>query len=175
MKRTRSIPLIVVCLLAFVLLTVCACTYQGDEFTFSAMLDFKTKQFDPPESNLKNEPELLLVSQNGYLYFAISRQNIPQDGNLESVFNAHKTQSSEISSHYQFISQSTTEINDRPAIEYIYREFSGEPYWQRREIWMENNGWAYKLVCSEPADSTPGLDIPISERCIYLIEGFQFK
>jgi len=175
MKRTGSPPLIFVYLLALVLLPVSACTYEGDEFTFSAPLNFKTKQFDPPESNPNNDPELLLVSQNGHLYFELSRQNIPKEGDLESVFNAHKTQTSEISSHYQFISHSLIEINDRTAIEYIYREFSGEPYWQRREIWMENNGWAYALVCSEPADSTPGLVIPVSELCIRLIEGFQFK
>jgi hypothetical protein len=66
-------------------------------------------------------------------------------------------------------------MNDRTAIEYVYREFHGEPYVQRREIWMEYNGWAYSLVCTHPADSTPGMIIPISVLCIRLVEGFQFK
>jgi hypothetical protein len=175
MNKNGSIPINTFCLLVILLFLACACTYQGDEYTFSAPLDLKTKQFDPPESNLNHDPELLLVSKDGHMYFELSRQYIPQEADLESVFNAHKTQTSEISSHYQFISQSTIQINDRSAIEYIYREFSGEPYWQRREIWLENNDWAYVLSCSEPVDSTPGLDIPVSEQCIHLVEDFRFK
>jgi hypothetical protein len=162
-------------LLPFILFFACACTYQGDEFTFSAPIGFRTKQYEIPEVNPNNDPEPLIYSQDGRLMFQVSRQNIPKGSDLESVFNAYKAQSSGISYNYQFISQSVIEINDRTATEYIYREFSGEPYWQRREVWMENNGWAYAMVCSEPADSTPGLIIPISELCIDLVEGFQFK
>jgi hypothetical protein len=67
------------------------------------------------------------------------------------------------------------EIGDRPAIEYVYREFRGEPYEQIREIWMENNGWAYALVCTNPAGATPGMVIPVAETCFRLVEGFQFR
>jgi hypothetical protein len=40
---------------------------------------------------------------------------------------------------------------------------------------MEKSGWAYSLVCTDPADATTGLIIPVSELCIRLVEGFQFK
>jgi hypothetical protein len=169
-------PRLNILLIPFILFFACACIYQGDEFTFSAPFGFKTKLYEISEEVVpNNDPELLIHSSFGSLYFQVFRQNIPTESDLESVFNAHKTQSSGISSNYQFISQSMIEINDRTAIEYIYREFSGEPYWQRREVWMENNGRAYSLVCSDPADSTPGLTIPVSDLCLSLVEGFQFK
>jgi hypothetical protein len=168
-------PRFIIILIPLILFFACACTYQGDEFTFSAPFGFKTKQFVTPEEvNPNNDPESLIYSNNGHLSFWVTRQNIPKENDLESVFNAYKATTID-SFHYQFISQSIIEINDRTAIEYIYRLFSGEPYWQRREVWMENNGWAYSLVCSDPADSTPGLIIPISDLCIRLVEGFKFK
>jgi hypothetical protein len=162
-------------LIPFIIFSACACTYQGDEFTFSAPFGFKTKQYEIPQINPNNDPESLIFSKNGDLSFWVSRQNIPEESDIDAVFIAYKALSIEMSSHYQFISQNSIEINDRTAIEYIYRTFSGEGYWQRREVWMENNGWAYALVCSDPADSTPGMNIPVSEMCIRLVEGFQFK
>jgi len=164
-------------LLVFLLLTTaCGQTFQGDEFIFSAPFGFKTKQYEiPDEVDADNSSIALLFSQNGSVYLQVFRRQIPAGGDLETVFNNFKTQSIERSSHYQFISLEKIEIFDRPGIEYIYREFSGEPYWQRREIWVENNGQAYALVCSHPADATPGLVIPVTERCISIIEGFQFE
>jgi len=117
----------------------------------------------------------LLFSQKGHLYFVVSRQKIPPERNLNSVFAEYVTRTKGISTHYQFISQDTIELKDQTAIEYLYREFRGEPYVQRWEIWMEKSGWAYSLVCSEPVDATTGLVIPVSELCIRLVEGFQFK
>jgi hypothetical protein len=162
-------------LIAFLLFSACACTYQGDEFTFSAPIGFETTLHEPPQGNPIDDSEQVLFSKNGRLVFWVFRQNIPQASDLETVFNEYKAQPGGISDHYQFISQSVIQIQDRTAIEYIYREFSGEPYWQRREVWMENNGRAYALVCSEPADATPGLSIPVSEQCITLVDGFRFK
>ncbi len=99
----------------------------------------------------------MIYSQKGTLYFQIFRQRIPTQSDLDTIINTHKAQSSEISSHYQFISQNKIEMDGRPAVEYVYREFRGEPYEQIREIWMEHNGWAYTLACTNPADSTPGV------------------
>lgn len=84
-------------------------------------------------------------------------------------------QTSERYTRYQFISENTIEIYDQTAMEYVYRKFHGEPYVQTREIWLEKNGWIYSLACTEPVDSTPGIIIPISDLCIRLSEGFQFK
>lgn len=162
-------------LMPLILLSASACTYQGDEFSFSAPIGFKTKQYEIPETNPDNKPESLIFSKNGHVSFWITRQTIPVGSDLAAVFNAFKARSIEVSTHYQFISQGTVEINDRTAIEYVYRTFSGEGYWQRRDVWMENNGRAYALTCSDPADATPGLVIPVSEECIRLVEGFQFK
>ena len=162
-------------LIPLILFSASACTYQGDEFSFSAPIGFKTVQYEIPKIDANNEPESLIFSKNGQLSFWISRQNIPAESDLDTVFNAFKTRSIEKSSHYQFISQNMIEINERTAIEYVYRTFSGEGYWQRRDVWMENNGRAYALTCSAPADSTPGLIIPVSDECIQLVEGFQFK
>ena len=168
-------PCLILLLTVSILFSASACTYQGDEFTFSAPSGFKTNLYETPQVDLNNDSESLLFSENGHLSFWVSRQNIPEESNLDTSFNVYKTQSIAMSTNYQFISQNTIQIKDRTAIEYVYRTFSGEGYWQRRVIWMENNGWAYSLVCSDPVDTTPGMVIPVSDLCIRLVEGFQFK
>ncbi len=168
-------PSLIILLTVSILFSASACTYQGDEFTFSAPFGFKTKLYEISQVNPGKDSERLLSTNNGHLSFWVSRHNIPEESDLEKVFSAYTTPPSEISLHYQFISQNEIEINGRTAIEYVYRQFSGEGHWQYSEVWMENNGWAYVLVCFDPADSTPGLIIPVSDLCIRLVEGFQFK
>jgi len=109
------------------------------------------------------------------LYFQVFRQKIPLQSDLDMVLEEYVERTSGLSSHYQFISRNDIEINNQTAIEYLYREFRGEPYVQRWEVWMEKSGWAYSLVCTDPADSTTGMVIPVSELCIQLVEGFEFK
>ncbi|NPV78346.1 MAG: hypothetical protein HPY59_18475 [Anaerolineae bacterium] len=163
---------LLILLLAF---SGCSKTFQGDEYSFLAPSGFKTKQFEEVEANPNNEPALLIFSQKGRLYFQVFRQKIPPEGDLKLVFAEHRAQTSGKTTNYQFISQNTIEMYDQPAIEYVYREFHGEPYVQKREIWLEKSGWAYSLVCTNPADSTPGIEIPIPDLCIRLAEGFRFK
>lgn len=153
----------------------CSNTYQGDEFSFSAPAGYKTKQYEVSEDKPNNDRKLLIFSQKGHLYFQIFRQEIPAGSDLEQVLAEYVAKTSGTSSHYQFISQSTIELDDQTAIEYLYREFLGEPYVQRWELWMEKSGWVYSLVCTDPADSTTGMVIPVSEECRHLVEGFQFK
>jgi hypothetical protein len=162
-------------LIPIFLFSACSSTYEGDEFKYTAPAGFTTKQYEIQAVNSNKKSQSLIFSQKGTLYFQIFRQYIPEESDLETIFNANKAETSGRSSHYQFISQNRIEIDNRPAIEYVYRVFLGEPYEQIREIWMENNGWAYALVCTNPADSTPGKVIPVSEVCIRLVEGFQFK
>jgi hypothetical protein len=164
-----------VLLMPLILLFVCSCTYQGDEFAFSAPFGFKTKQYETTGVNPNNDPQLLIFSQKGHLYFQVFRQTIPPESDLELVFAEYVARTSGIHTKYQFISQDTIEMNSQPAIEYVYREFHGEPYVQRREIWMEKSGYVYSLVCTDPVDSTTGMIIPVSELCIRLVEGFTFK
>jgi hypothetical protein len=162
-------------LIPLIIFSACSSTYQGDEFIFSAPFGFKTKQYEIPEIKPNNDPQLLIFSQKGHLYFQVFREKIPPESDLDMVFAEYVARTSGISTHYQFISQDTIDMNNQTAIEYVYREFRGEPYVQRWEIWMEKSGWAYSLVCTDPADSTPGMIIPVSELCIHLVEGFQFK
>jgi hypothetical protein len=170
--NSLKLPLL---LIVVILFSACSSTYQGDEFTFTAPVGFKTKQYETQAVSPNKDSQSLIFSQKGTLYFQIFRKKIPTGGNLDAIFITYKAQSSEISSHYQFISQNKIEIDGRPAVEYVYREFRGEPYEQIREIWMEHNGWAYALVCTNPADSTPGMLIPVAEMCFRLVEGFQFR
>mgnify|MGYP002348191735 CR=1 FL=1 len=162
-------------LIPLAIISACSSTYQGDEFSFSAPPGFKTKQFEAEEATQNNDLELLIFSQKGHLYFQIFRQKIPPESDLNMVFSEYMARTSGKYTHYQFISQDTIEINNLTAIEYVHREFQGEPYVQRREIWLEKSGWAYSLVCTDPVVSTTGITIPISELCIRLVEGFQFK
>ena len=162
-------------LISIILLSACSSIYQGDEFTFTAPAGFKTKQSETQAVSPNKDSQSLIFSQKGTLYFQVFRKKIPTGGNLEAIFNTYKAQSSERSSHYQFISQNNIEVDGRPAVEYVYRVFLGEPYEQIREIWMEHNGWAYALACTNPADSTPGMLIPVAETCFRLVEGFQFR
>jgi hypothetical protein len=178
LRRFILIPngrVFLILLILLIVFSASSCTYQDDEFSFSAPLGFKTKQYKTSDLNPQIDHNLLIFSQKGHLYFQVIRQKIPLDRDLETIFNEYKDQSSARASHYQFISQTEVEINDRPAIEYVHREFLGEPYEQISEIWMEYNGWVYSLVCTDPVVSTPGEIIPVSEVCIRLVEGFQFK
>jgi hypothetical protein len=168
-------PYLIILLIPMIIFLASACTYQGDEFTFTAPFGFKTKQYETPAANLNNKTELLVFSQQGHLYFQIFRQRIPQGSDLETVLAENISRTSQLPTAYRFISKNGVEINDRPAIEYIHREFAGEPYVQRREIWMEYNGRAYALVCTNPADATPGATVPVPELCIQLVEGFKLK
>ena len=160
-------------LISIIVFISSSCTYQGNDYIFKAPFGFKTKQFQTAV-NQNIEPGLLIFSQKGRLYFEIFRNNIPEGSNLDTEFNTYKDQQKS-PSHYQFISQKSTEINQSPAIEYIFREFRGEPYVQVREIWIEHNGWAYSLKCTNPADSTTGKEIPVSELCYQLVDNVQFK
>jgi hypothetical protein len=161
-------------IIALIILTACTKKIENKEFTFSPLFGFKTKEF---ESNIDTSmnADYLLFSQKGHLYFQIYRQEIPPGSDLEMIFSAHISKPVEPSFHYQFISQSKIESNGEPAIEYIFREFHGEPYVQTREIWIEKDGMIYTLACTEPVDSTPGMVIPVSETCYELADGFQFK
>jgi hypothetical protein len=151
--------------------------YEGDDFTFSAPAGYKTKVYETPTFDPITNSEYLLFSNIGhYPYFLINRQKIPSESDLDTVFAEYLSIiNGSTSSSYQFISQNTITINDRTAIEFVHREFIGEPYVQTRELWMEYNGWAYSLICVSPASARPGEVIPISEQCIRLAEGFQFK
>jgi hypothetical protein len=162
-------------LILLTILAACSATYQGEDFSFSAPVGYKTKQYEISEDKPNTDRKLLIFSQKGHLYFQIFRQEIPAGSDLEQVLAEYVAKTSGTSSNYQFISQSTIEVDDQTAIEYLYREFRGEPYVQRWEIWMEKSGWVYSLVCTDPADSTTGMVIPVSEECRHLVEGFQFK
>lgn len=172
-RPVRSIWFCLV-LISLAFISACSSSYGNDDFSFSAPFGFKTKEYESQTDSNRNA-EYLLFSHKGHLYFQISRQEIPQDSDLDTVFAASVSKPSDAASHFQFISQNTIEVNDQQAIEYVYREFRGEPYVQIRELWMEHNGLAYTLFCSDPADSTPGLVIPVAEQCYELVEGFKFK
>jgi hypothetical protein len=149
--------------------------YEGEDFIFSAPAGYETELYETPVVDSITNSEHLLFSNIGhYPYFIIIRQEIPVDSDLESVFAEYVSIMNEWHD-IQFISQNTLTIDDRTAIEYVHREFIGEPYVQTREIWMEYNGWAYSLVCGSPVTAAPGAVIPVSEHCIQLAEGFQFK
>jgi hypothetical protein len=162
-------------LTSVVFASACSTKYEGEDFTWSAPMGFKTKEFEPSGFDPSTNSEMLIFSQKGHLYFEIFREKIPAESDLVLVFEAYKSNTSGMYSHYQFISQKTVDINNRTAIEYVHREFIGEPYEQTRELWMENNGWAYALRCTNPADATPGAIIPVVDQCFQLAENFQFK
>jgi hypothetical protein len=151
--------------------------YEGDDFTFSAPAGYETELYETPVIDSITNSEILLSSNKNishYPFFHIIRQQIPADSGLETVFADYVSIMNDWHD-IQFISQSTITMDDRTAIEYVHREFIGEPYVQIREIWMEYNGWAYSLVCGSPVSNEPGAVIPVSETCIQLAEGFHFK
>jgi hypothetical protein len=155
-------------------ISACSSSYDYDDFTFIVPAGYKTKEFES-YTDKKYESEYFIFTKKGNLYFQIFRKEIPLDSNLDQLFEAYFSKSKPAGIHYQFISRDRIQVNNRPAIEYVYREFNGEPYIQSREIWMENNNQAYMLICSQAVDATPGAIIPVSEDCINLLEGFHFK
>ena len=156
-------------------LSACSGNYEGNDFIFSAPAGFTIKSYEKPAIDSLYNGELLLFSNQGRLYFEILRQRIPPGSTLDAVFTSYLTRTRDVSSHYQLISQNTVQANGHTAIEYVHREFRGEPYVQLRELWIENNGQVFTLVCSEPVVSTPGAVIPVSDVCIQLATGFHFK
>jgi hypothetical protein len=172
-KKIISLALVILFLLG-ACTTFTACTYQGDEYTFKAPLGFKTKQLETQAAHQGEDAEALIFSQKGHLYFQVFRRPIPEDSDLKAVFNAYQDDISVLFDHYQLIAQNDIEWKGQPGIEYIHREFAGEPYVQVREIWVEHNGLAYSLVCTDPADATPGRDIPVAGQCYRLADNFAF-
>ncbi len=166
-------------LISIVIISACTTKYDGTDFSFYAPAGYKTTVYETAEIDTGKDSQPLLFSQrrSAGIYFEVFRQKIDPKSNLDSIFADHMARIVDRynSLHFQFISQKMIIINNYSGIEFVHREFSGEPYLQTREIWIENNGWAYSLVCVVHADSTPGLEIPISDECIHLAESFQFK
>jgi hypothetical protein len=159
------------------ILSACAVsnTYEGEEFSLSAPPGYNIKpQTTPYFDHLTHMQEVLYSSGSLYPYFMLYRIAIPAGSSLEGVLSDYKTAIS-INPSYKFISQTAITLNGRAAIELVHREFIGEPYVQTREVWVENNGWAYSLMCVTPTSAEPGAVIPVSERCIQIAQGFQFK
>jgi hypothetical protein len=181
--KKRFVFSLQICIASISILLTSACSnpndpvlYEGDDFTFSAPAGYETELYETPVIDSITNTEHLLSSYNigHYPFFSIIRQQIPADSDLETVFANYVSIMNDWHD-IQFISQSTFTMDDRTAIEYVHREFIGEPYVQFREIWMEYNGWAYSLVCGSSVSNAPGAVIPVSEQCIKLVEGFQFK
>lgn len=110
------------------------------------------------------------------LYFAVTQQEIPPGSSLMALYQAYRTTTEGRMDSYRFISEQEVMFKGQEAMEYIYQGFSGEPYVQRRELWLEKDGWVYQLLCSDPVGvPPPGLDIPVDEGCYRLAEGFLFR
>jgi hypothetical protein len=177
--RKRTVILLgalILAMLACRSLSPPASTYENKDFTFSAPQGYKTTPYITPYFDRFTHSEELLFSGVGrYPYFVVYRRPIPTGSDLESVLSDYKE--TLVGSPYsaEIISQTPTTLKGRNAIELVHREFHGEPYVQTREVWMEQNGWAYSLVCVTPVTAAPGAVIPVSEKCIELAEGFQFK
>jgi len=162
---TRLLPAFT---LALVLLSACAPPYQNERFSYQPPSGAKINTL-----MLDGQPRLWIKS--GSLDFSVTQQEIPEGSSLQEIYQAYRVENESRMTRYQFISETPLELSGTPAIETIYRGFSGEPYVQRRELWVEKDGWAYLLMCSDPVDSTTGLQIPVHEKCYELAEGFQFK
>ena len=165
--RTRT-SMLILFTLSLVLLSACMPPYQNEYFSYQPPPGVKINTLI-----LDGQPKLSFKS--GSLYFSVSQQEIPDGSSLQEIYRAHRIENESRMSSYQFISETALDFSGTPAIEYIYRGFSGEPYVQRRELWLEKDGWVYQLLCSDPVDATPGLEIPVHEKCYELAEEFRFK
>jgi hypothetical protein len=45
------------------------------------------------------------------------------------------------------LSQAETTVDGLAAYEEIYKQFWGEPLWQRRDVWLEKGGRLYTIAC----------------------------
>lgn len=168
-----TIRFLSVILLVFII-TACSTQYDGGDFTFISPGGYKITIYTASAEATMNA-ETLLFAQNKHVYFQIYRQKISEGGSLALLLDGYISENTERDSHYQFISQKAIKIADHDAIEYVFREFHGEPYIQNWEIWIEKDGVAYTLVCSEPVVSTIGETIPIAQDCLDLVDGFRFS
>jgi hypothetical protein len=167
-----------IALISTLMLSSCTQTYKTDDFIFIPPPGFETTQYaegDNIESS--GASERLIFSKGPDIAFWVNRKKIPPGSDFNEVFDSYRIENEKSKSelNYQFIDQNNIEHDGHPAIEYIYRQYSGEWYWQRREIWIEINGMIYSLVCSEPVDSTPGKEIPVTDLCLKLADRFSVK
>ena len=76
---------------------------------------------------------------------------------------------------YQFISEAEVQFNGLPAIEYIYRGFSGEPHVQRRKLSGGKGQLGLPAAFYDPVNVTESLETPVDEGCYQLADGFSFR
>ena len=163
-----SKPMQILFLLMLLVLPACSPKYENERFSFAgpAGTEIQINKYDWGET---------LWLKSGSISFSVVPKRIPEGSDLQAVFDTYREDIASKHSHSVFISESIIQFKDRPATEYIYRAFSGEPYVQSRELWFEKDGWFYQMRCLQEADATPGLEIPIAEKCFQLAEGFNFK
>ena len=154
--------------LALFLLTACTPPFQNGRFSYKP----------PPGLNinllvLDGQPGLWLKS--GGLYFSVTQQEIPDGSSLQGIYQAFRVENESRMTRYRFISETPPEFSGAPAMETIYLGFSGEPYVQRGDLWLEKDGWVYRLLCSDPVGASPGLEIPVHAHCCKQGAEFQFK
>ena len=168
MIRTGKFYILISLFTAVLICASCSGKYQNERFTFKAPGGTKIKTII-----LEGETKLFL--KPGNLYFAVTQQEIQPESTLQETYRAYRTETEVRMHQYQFISEAEVEFHGLPAIEYIYRGFSGEPHVQRRELWFEKDGWVYHLLCSDPVNVTESLETPVDEGCYQLAEGFSFR
>ena len=166
--KTKKITLLMVLFTLVLLCSSCSGKYQNKRFTFKAPGGVKIKTLI-----LDGQPKVTL--NTGNLYFAITQREIEPGSTMQEIYQAYRTQTESRMHKYLFISETGVVFRGLPAIEYVYRGFSGEPYVQRRELWFEKGGWVYQLLCSDPVNFTENPELPVDEGCYQLAEGFQFR
>jgi hypothetical protein len=75
-------------------------------------------------------------------FFAVASAPKPADSSLEDLFH---TTYAQISEEIQDVSENPLVLSGVPGFEIYYRRPWGEPWWQFRDIWLENNEIVYVL------------------------------
>lgn len=168
--KTGKIPLWTAFALgmALYLCSACSSRYQNDRFIFQVPAGTDLRK-------LRLDGEIKLWLNEGNIYFGVVQSMIMAGSSLEEIFNNHRSEMEGRMHEYLFISEARTEFRGVPAIETIYRGFNGAGYLLERELWIEKDGWVYLLECSEAINFNQEIEVPISEVCYKLAEGFQFK
>lgn len=157
-----------------------ASTFDHDNFSFTIPAGWKTMDEiwnRPPSSGQDyyglGVQQIVMIQYpprkgQGKAFFGVASSPLAEGQDLESVFeHAYQNPTPRIEN----VSKQDFELGDFSGYEITYRRPWGEPWWQFRDIWLEEDGVVYVLSFHAP----PGSFDSYTDTFNQILESYQFK
>jgi hypothetical protein len=141
--------------------------------TFTAPSGYAIKEYtDYVDQGV--QADYLYIAQKKPIYFQVFRKQSVPGEDLDTLFDEYVATAEPEGSHFQLISRKEVEFSGRPAVEFVFGHFHGEPYVRTRSIWIEAGDLIFILSCSQTISADKAGE-PVSAECDRLQEGFKFE